>query len=187
MKLEALDLQQVQEVRKWRNEEPQFLRTPYRITQEMQEEFFNNVINDRDSKHRYFAIMGEEKEHLTEVERIEGDNYWLGSQQLIKTREFIGMGGLTNIEWENGCAEISLIINPKYRGKGYGKQAVDLILDEAFKSMRLYSVYGEVYTCGNIAFWKKVVNKHNGYNTFLLDRKFYKGKSHDSMWFSMKG
>ena len=57
MKLDVLDSWEVQEVRKWRNNELQFLRTPYRITEEMQEAFFDNVINDRDSKHRYFAIM----------------------------------------------------------------------------------------------------------------------------------
>ena len=176
MKLDVLDSWEVQEVRKWRNNELQFLRTPYRITEEMQEAFFDNVINDKDSKHRYFAIMNDVFPEVT-VKTPTKEILYSG---------FIGMGGLTNIEWENGTAEISLIINPDYRGKGYGLKAVDLLLDEAFKSMRLYSVYGEVYDCGNRGFWEKVVKQHNGYKTNLVDRKFYNGLSYDSMWFSVK-
>ena len=160
MKLSTLTREQVQQVRKWRNYELQFLRTPYMITEKMQDNFYDNVINDRDSKHRYFAIL-------------DGCS-------------FIGMGGLTNIEWENGTAEISLIINPKYRGKGHGLEAVDLLFDEGFHNMRLYSVFGEVYDCGNRGFWEKVVKRYNGYKTNLVNRKFYNGLSYDSMWFSVK-
>jgi len=174
MKLEVLTRGQCQAVRDWRNKELQFLRTPYRITEIMQDAFFDNVINDRDSKHRYFAIMNDEK-----ITPYVNEPY-------IETT-FIGMTGLTNIEWENGTAEISLIINPDYRGKGYGKKSVDLLLHEAFDSMRLYSIYGEVYECGNKGFWDKIVEYNNGYKTKLQDRKFYNGIMYDSMWFSIKG
>ena len=161
MKLEVLTRSQIQSVREWRNNELQFLRTPYMITEEMQNNFYDVTVQDRRSQHRYFAIM-------------DGGN-------------FIGMGGLTNIEWENGTAEISLIIAPYYRGKGYGFKSVDLILHEAFDSMRLYSVYGEVYNCGNRGFWEKIVEQRSGYMTNLVDRKMYNGKIYDSMWFSVKG
>lgn len=158
MKLTTLTKEQVQQAREWRNAEPQFLRTPHLITEQMQSEFFDRVINDRDSKHRYFAV--------------------------ISYGHFIGMGGLTNIEWENGTAEISLIINPEYRGKGKGTAAVELLLDEAFNKMRLYSVYGEVYECGNKGFWETMAQKKCGYTTGLKHRKYYNGKMNDSMWFS---
>jgi len=124
----------------------------------MQDEFFDNVINNRDSKHRYFAI--------------------------IDNNEFIGMCGLTNIEWENGTAEISLIINPEYRGNGYGEKGVELLLDEAFKNMRLSSVFGEVYNCGNRGFWEKIVDDKQDYKTDLKYRKYYNGEMYDSMWFT---
>ena len=99
-------------------------------------------------------------------------------------QDFIGMGGLTNIEWENGCAEISLIINPEYRRQGKGKEAVDLLLIQAFSTMRLLSVYGEVYECGNIKFWRKQLELHTHYQTKLANRKYYDGKMYDSLWFS---
>ena len=129
----------------------------------MQDNFYDNVVNNRDSKHRYFAIPSD----------------WIGQEDVL-----IGMAGLTNIEWENGCAEISLIINPKRRGKGYGKKAVDLLLDEAFSNMRLSSVFGEVYECGNKGFWETMVRAFSGYRTSLVDRKYYNGQMFGSMWFS---
>jgi RimJ/RimL family protein N-acetyltransferase len=132
----------------------------------MQDEFFDNVINNRDSKHRYFA--------LTEND---GNPY-------VETG-FIGMCGLTNIEWENGTAEISLIINPDYRGKGNGKKAVDLMLHEAKFNMRLNGLYGEVYDCGHRRFWEKIVENKGGYKTDLVKRKYWNGEMFGSMWFSI--
>jgi len=169
MKLDVLTRGQCQLVREWRNGEPQFLRTPYMITEKMQDEFYDNVINNRDSKHRYFAII--EKGEFQNKNKTYNPDY------------FIGMGGLTNIEWENGTAEISLIIAPEYRGQGKGKEAVDLLLDEAFKQMRLYTVYGEVYGCGNVEFWEKMINDNGAYRTDLPDRKYYQGVVYSSVWF----
>jgi len=170
MKLEVLTLDQLQQVREWRNNELQFLRTPYLITEKMQEEFYTNVINSRNSKHRYFALT---------YEALERDI----SKKHVTINRFYGIGGLTNIEWENGTAEISLIINPEYRGKGKGKVSVSLLLDEAFNNMRLESVYGEVYDCGNRGFWENRVKELGAYRTDLKHRKFHDGKMWDSMWF----
>jgi GNAT superfamily N-acetyltransferase len=125
----------------------------------MQDEFYDNVINNRDSKPRYYA--------------------------LIHDKDFIGMGGLTNIEWENGTAEISLIISPEYRGRGWGKKAVDLLRHEAILNMRLNGLYGEVYDCGNRKFWEKIVSFHGGYKTDLVKRKYWEGVMFGSMWFSI--
>lgn len=181
MKLETLTRGQCQLVREWRNAEPQFLRTPHMITEKMQDEFYDNVINNRDSKHRYFAVKDEEtfidNVHLNTTTKIYKEQ---------NTRiTFVGMGGLTNIEWENGTAEISLIIAPEYRGQGKGKEAVDLLLDMAFKSMRLNTIWGEVYTCGNVGFWKSIVKKYDAFSTILPSRKMWNSVYHGSMWFSV--
>jgi RimJ/RimL family protein N-acetyltransferase len=106
MKLETLTRDQCQQVRVWRNNEPEFLRTPYLLTEKMQDDFFDNVVNNRDSKHRYFALIELEENGY---EKLNKPQYF---------HRFIGMVGLTNIEWENGTAEISLIINPEYRRQG---------------------------------------------------------------------
>ena len=147
----------------------------------MQDDFYDNVINDKDSKHRYFAILDRNNIDIEKVKTSKEFNTWLGGNKLI------GMGGLNNIEWENSTAEISLIINPDYRGKGYGMKSVDLLFKEGFSNMGLYSVYGEVYECGNKGFWEKVVDKYDGYKTMLPNRKLHNGIMYDSMWFSVKG
>jgi len=130
----------------------------------MQDKFFDNVINNRDSKHRYYAIFDE---------------------NAAKNMCFVGMGGITNIEWENGTAEISLIVKPWSRGIGVGKRAVDLLLHEAKFNMRLNGLYGEVYDCGNRKFWEKIVAEYSGYKTDLVKRKYWNGEMFGSMWFSI--
>ena len=99
------------------------------------------------------------------------------------------MGGLTNIEWENSQAEISLIINPALQKQGHGKEAVRLLLDQAFNYLNLKTVYGEVYTCNDCAFefWKKLANaseNQRGCWVILPNRKYWKGQYHNSAYFS---
>jgi len=96
------------------------------------------------------------------------------------------MGGLTNIQWENRLAEISLIIGPKHRKKGSGTEAVDLLFDEAFNRMGLKTVFGECYkTNTNLGFWEHIVEKYKGYSTTLPNRKFWNKEFYDSYYFSI--
>ena len=159
MILDVPTREEVEEVRLWRNEELQFLRTPYRLTEEMQRNFYDTVISNRDSPHKYFG--------------------------LYHKLEFVGLGGLTNIDYINGHTEISLIIHPNHRGAGYGKEAVELLLKEAFHSLRLNMVYGEVYKCGNWPFWDKIIQNYGGYITLLPERKYCGGYYWDSLYFSL--
>ena len=161
--LDCLSLEDCETARYWRNKNIETLRTPYFLTKEMQEDFYKNVICNRDSKLRYFAIRDIEKNGF-----------------------FIGIGGIINIEWENGLAEISLIIAPDCTSQGYGKQAVKLLLDKAFNEMRLNNIYGECYECNkNIEFWKKIIKYYDCYNTILPNRKFFNGKYYNSLYFNI--
>ena len=69
----------------WRNEVPEILRTPYPLTQEMQEEFYHKVVCSRNTSSRWWSVYDD---------------------------KLIGFAGLVNIEWENSLAEISLIMSP---------------------------------------------------------------------------
>ena len=126
MKLQVPTLEQCKKVRLWRNESMESLRTSCELTEEMQEDFYRDVICNRNSPHRYWSIFNKDK--------------------------FVGFGGLTFIEWENRLARISLIIDPIHRKEGLGEKAVDLILDKAFNYMNLHTVCGECYKC-NSAGW----------------------------------
>ena len=169
MRLEPLTKEQCEIVRVWRNNTLETLRTPYPLTEEMQADFFKNVINNRNSPHRYWSII----EGVGEFADVE--------------HRLIGMGGLTGIQWENRIAEISLIIDPALRNKGYGKQAVALLLDEGFKRMNLQTIFGECYQVNESGckFWENIVTTYNGYMCVLPKRKFWNGQFWDSMYFSI--
>lgn len=203
MKLEPLTLDQCQKVRIWRNECLETLRTPYPLTESQQEAFYRDVVCDRNSPHRYFAIVRE----------VSKEDYIKSGRKDIKWEDiidfaFIGMGGIANIDWINRIGEISLIIDPERRGKfrgegrgedkGEGEKAADLLLDQAFNYLNLQTVYGECYWCNEAAksFWRKISNKYFCRETYnigdmvtncvnLPNRKFWKGRYYNSLYFSI--
>jgi len=149
----------VEQVRLWRNEILYALRTPYPLKKEMQGVFYDEVICNRNSNHHYWSIYD---------------------------KELIGFGGLTNIEWENGLAEISLILSAGCRGQGYGSRAVQLLLDQGFGNMGLRTIYGECYECNPaIEFWKKITERNGGYYTMIPRRKMWQGQLYDALHFSI--
>ena len=97
------------------------------------------------------------------------------------------MGGFTNIQWQNRLAEISLIVDPEKRDKGYGEKAVELLLDQAFKQLNLKTVFGECYGCNEAAcgFWQSLTAKYKGFTTALPNRKYWNGEYHNSLYFSI--
>ena len=90
MEFRELTMTDCEKVRQWRNQCLYALRTPFQLTQEMQEDFYKNTVCNRNAKARFWGIWIKDKVSST----------------------FIGMCGLENIEWENSCAEISIILNP---------------------------------------------------------------------------
>ena len=147
----------VEQVRRWRNEVMEGLRTPYPLTAEMQGDFYTKVICERNPVHRYWSIYDD---------------------------KLVGFGGLTNIEWENGLAEISLIVGR--RGQGYGARSVQLLLDQGFGNMGLNTIYGECYDCNPaVEFWQKITDRHGGYYTMIPRRKLWQGQLYDALHFSI--
>jgi RimJ/RimL family protein N-acetyltransferase len=64
----------------------------------------------------------------------------------ISTNELIGNCGFVDIDQLNQKAEISLFIrNKQYWNKGYGTEALILLLDYGFKALNLYNVMLSVY------------------------------------------
>lgn len=162
LELSALTLDNALTVLPWRNAAMETLRTPMMLTREQQEEWYRDVICDRRSSTRYWALWAQ-----------------MGLYSM-----FVGYGGIENIEWENRRGEISLLIGPDYRGMGYGREAVRLFLDRAFNYLNLETVWGESYMCGHPDFWRRCVEDYNGQSTRLPRRKYYGGSYHDSLYFT---
>ncbi|MFH1761121.1 MAG: GNAT family N-acetyltransferase [bacterium] len=161
MKLKELNGENVEQVRQWRNQCLETLRTPFLLTKDMQQRFYEEDVCNRNSRNRWWGI------HVN--------------------NGFIGQMGLINIELENRRAEISIMINPEYQYKGYGTKAVELLLEQGFMHMNLENIWGEVYTCNinGMVFWERLVKKYNGNDAFLKNTKYYNGRYWNSLWFNI--
>jgi RimJ/RimL family protein N-acetyltransferase len=184
MKLKELTLENCEQVRQWRNNCLESLRTPFPLTKEMQERFYHDIVCDRNARARYWGIHEEmnipfSKDFLEKIiPRPEKDYY----EDIL----IIGMVGLENIELENRRGEISIILNPDCRGKGYGEQAVDLLLEQGFMYLNLDNIWGEVYSCNKAtAFWAKILKKYNGSSAILPNTKYWYRKYCYSTFFNI--
>lgn len=161
LRLDVLNRDDCQMVREWRNRNLEGLRTPFPLTEEQQDTFYDEVVCDRSLPLRYWAVR-------------EGG-------------KLVGMVGLTDLDWYAGSGEVSLITDPSCRGKGYGSGAFDLLLQEAFGQLGLNTVWGECYECNPaIGFWHKMCAKYGAYTTKLPRRKRWAGKLWDSLYFSIE-
>ena len=159
MKLKPVTRENLESVRQWRNECLETLRTPYMLTEKHQEDFYDSLCS-RTSVHRYLEL-------------------WHDGQ-------FIGLGGITYIQWENRCGEISLILAPDSRGRGLGRDAVAELYRVAFNELNLNMVFGECYRCNDAwEFWSVLNDEYVGNQCILKDRKYWEGQYHDSLYFSV--
>lgn len=160
--LRPLSAEDCERVRLWRLGCRESLRTPYMLTRSQQADFYQEVVSDRRAEGRYFGVHPEGAERLA------------------------AMVALAPIQWENGLAEISLIVDPDEEGQGVGGAAVSLILEEGFDRLRLATIFGECYECSPaLGFWKKVVLGYGAELAWLPRRKFWAGKFWRSLIFTI--
>ncbi|MFX1262692.1 MAG: GNAT family N-acetyltransferase [Promethearchaeota archaeon] len=92
----------------------------------------------------------------------------------------IGIIDLANISWLSRNGEISIfaIFHPDYRGKGYGKEAIVVLLDMAFSVLNLHTVYLWVASFNEraIGFYERVGFKTQGK---LRELAFRDGQHYD--------
>jgi len=64
----------------------------------------------------------------------------------IQSGKYLGQIDLFNINWKNRCAEIGIVLgNQENLNKGYGREAIQLLLDFAFHRMNLHRIELEVH------------------------------------------
>lgn len=162
VRLDALSLDDVQLVRRWRARYPYALRTPHMLTEAQQEAFYRDVVCNPQSPHRYWAVRGVEHDEL------------------------LAQVGLVSIEWTNSHGEVSLITDPERTRQGVGRESVRLVLEEAFERMSLRTVWGECYRSNQdaLGFWELMVERYRGTATNWPRRKFYGGQLWDSYLFT---
>lgn len=91
----------------------------------------NSVINVESEKEFLQALS---KEH----------NYGIVE---LATDELIGTCGFTNIDKDNRNAEIGIFIGDKtYLSRGYGSEAMALLMDYGFRYLNLHNIFLQVYS-----------------------------------------
>jgi len=78
----------------------------------------------------------DEHEKPLAIELKDGDSWRL-----------IGNSGIFNLEWTNRCAEFGIFVGDKFLwDKGYGTEAVKLVLEHGFETLNLNRIYLRVYS-----------------------------------------
>ncbi|MFX1503194.1 MAG: GNAT family N-acetyltransferase [Promethearchaeota archaeon] len=75
------------------------------------------------------------------------------------TEKLIGNCGIHRIDWKNRVGEIGIAIGEKeYQNKGYGTEALELLLDYGFKTVNLnrLELYTYDFNIGGLKSYKKV-------------------------------
>lgn len=113
------------------------------------------------------------EEHITTwiKERQESNENYMFAIRSIETDEFIGYIDLNGISWNNRVANLSIGIgSPNVRGKGYGTEAMNLILEFGFHELNLHRIQLNVlsYNTPAIALYEKVgFTKEGAYREFV--------------------
>lgn len=120
--LRPLKIDDIEKTHKWRNDLEiiklaQGIRFPKTI--EMEKDWFEGALNDKSNRNVFFGI------------------------DEIKTKDFIGIIQLTNIDLISKTAIWGFIIGDKVNhGKGYSVEAPRLLFDYAFNILNLRKIYG---------------------------------------------
>jgi RimJ/RimL family protein N-acetyltransferase len=185
MKLKSLSLPDAEQVRQWRNEQLDMLRTSFPLTQEQQEQFYREVVCNRQANAKFWGIVCNVP-NIVNMYHAESDKPYETFESNTTHKELIGMCGLENISWENRNAEISMVLNPEYPLDKYGEEALGLLLHEGFMNLNLENIFAEVYACNpNMEFWTDVINKYKCITAFLPYRKYYNGQWYSSTYINI--
>lgn len=122
---------------------------------------FSNDILTLDSQRRWFEVYKNSDSRKEFVIYTLDDNVAIGTV------------GLTDIDMRNLKAELSIILGEKeYRGKGFGEEALRLILDFAFENLALNKIILKVFKYNESAL--KLYNKVGFKLDGILRQDIYK-------------
>ena len=149
---------------KWLNdpEITQYLNMFRPLTRMMEEDWIENLKNRNDTI--VFAII------------IPDEN---------DVEKFIGNCGLHAIDWKNRVGEVGIMIGEKeYQGKGYGTEAMELLLEYGFKTVNLNRIQLRVYE-----FNSRAINSYNKIGFVeegrMRQAMFINGEYHDMIFMSI--
>lgn len=101
-----------------------------------------------------------------------------------KKGDYVGQGGIHQINWDNKLGRLSLIIKRGHWNNGYAQEILPTLINYAFKKLKLHKIWlmhwKENKKAGHL--YKKVGFKKEG---VLVDEYFWRGKYHDMVRMSI--
>ncbi|PTU84616.1 N-acetyltransferase [Staphylococcus pasteuri] len=126
-----------------------------------------------------FPITELEHENWFQNRMLEKDNRMFVIE--LENETAIGIVGFKNLDWINSNSELFIYIGDEnYWGKGYGKEALKLLINFAFNSLNLHMLYLEVFSYNENAtkMYEKLGFKQDG---ILRQSKYQDGQYYDKI------
>ena len=150
--------------RKWRNQPDlrRYFREFREISPEMQESWFKN------------RAMGNPNQFDFEIRAVIADD-----MHECETFPLIGHASLNYVSWTNRTAEFGIYVGDnKYRGGGYGSDALRALISYGFQSLNLNRIWCEVFSNNDaVDVYRRIGFKDEG---CLRSHHFDEGKYWDS-------
>ena len=123
------------------------------------------------------------KESLTKFLQIEAPNQVFGIYSKEENR-LVGNIAIYNVNQQNLNCEIGLVISEAYQSKGFGKEAMQLVVDFIFNYLPMQKIKLDVFSFNKnaINLYKKMGFKHEG---TLRNELFRFGDFHDMELFGL--
>jgi RimJ/RimL family protein N-acetyltransferase len=109
----------------------------------------------------------------------QGQTIWFFAICLLGDERRIGTVNLRNLDRENGCAELAIVISDKsLQGQGLGTDALNCLVDFGFGELRLERIYLHVFDYNERA--QRSYEKAGFQTDAVLRRsRFHRGQHHD--------
>ncbi len=148
--LRAMELPDLEKLRVMRNENltANIFRQYRPLTSKDQEGYWERVVNSENFVVFVVTIPiwdeNNSRQPLGSFAVIDGK----GNQVHYKKLEdrVIGEVRVGYINWRNRWAELGIFLDKEYRGKGYGRDALFLMMDYAFANLNLHAIRAETVT-----------------------------------------
>jgi len=170
--LEEIMPESIEQMRTWRNDPQlrQFFREWKDISVDQQKKWYSERGNNSDPKHIYFQIMAKKQTLNSEEAKVDG-------------RYLIGCCGILFVDWRLRSGELSIFLDPRYHGRGFEKEALNLLMKYAFEEVNLHKFWGECYTSNDaMGLYRAIGFKEDG---MVRHSWYHNGKYGNSYIFSM--
>ncbi len=188
--LDAIDPEDIEWMRQQRNdpEMRKYFREWKDISKDQQLKWYASRGNNSDPNHVYFAIR--------EIPEDGVQSCPLGcdkNNKVLCSTDLVGCCGLHYVDWRLRSAEFGVFLGAKARGKGLGREALELMFDYGFREMNLHKIWCEIYDNNTaIDFYRSFGFVDEG---VLRDNYFCNGKYGNSIrmsvledeWFDLHG